>query len=104
MRGDRRSAGTFPTRKEATKAWQRAETKVAEGRTSDPQRGRQTFRRYVIEEWLPNHVIEVSTKETYTYQIGISTTERYLHTLPDAGDEAVDAFSRIRSRAAQKPA
>lgn len=34
----------------------------------------------------------------------ISTTERYLHTLPDAGDEAVEAFSRIRSRAAQKPA
>jgi hypothetical protein len=29
----------------------------------------------------------------------ISTTERYLHTLPDADDTAVDAFARIRRRA-----
>ena len=35
----------------------------------DPRRDRQTFRRYVTEEWLPNHVIEVSTRESYTYQV-----------------------------------
>jgi Phage integrase family len=29
----------------------------------------------------------------------ISTTEKYLHTLPDADDLALDAFSRIRNRA-----
>jgi site-specific recombinase XerD len=29
----------------------------------------------------------------------ISTTEKYLHTLPDADDMVVDAFSRIRNRA-----
>jgi integrase len=28
----------------------------------------------------------------------IVTTERYLHTLPDADESAVEAFSRIRSR------
>ena len=34
-----------------------------------PRRGRQTFRRYVTEEWLPHHVIEVTTREAYTYQL-----------------------------------
>jgi site-specific recombinase XerD len=29
----------------------------------------------------------------------ISTTEKYLHTLPDAADMVLDAFSRIRNRA-----
>ncbi len=65
-----RSAGTFSNKKDADKAWQKAETKIAEGRLSDPRRGRQTFRRYVTEEWLPNHVIEATTREAYTYQIG----------------------------------
>jgi integrase len=69
-RGSLRSAGTFSNKKDAGKAWQRAEAKLAEGRMSDPRRGRQTFRRYVTDEWLPNHVMEASTRETYTYQIG----------------------------------
>jgi integrase len=29
----------------------------------------------------------------------ISTTEKYLHTLPDGDDDALDAFTRIRTRA-----
>jgi integrase len=70
MRGALRSAGTFSNKKAADKAWQKAETKIAEGRLADPRRGRQTFLRYVTEEWLPNHVIEASTREAYTYQIG----------------------------------
>jgi integrase len=69
IRGRRRSAGTFATRKRADKAWQRAETKVAEGRAGDPARGRQTFQHYVEHEWLPNHVMEASTREGYTYSI-----------------------------------
>jgi integrase len=69
IRGARRSAGTYPTRKAADRAWQRAEAKVAEGRAGDPARGRQTFRRYVEAEWLPNHVMEASTREGYTYSI-----------------------------------
>ena len=65
-----RSVGTFSNKKDADKAWQQAETKIAEGRLNDPRRGRQTFRRYVTEEWLPHHVIEASTREAYTYQLG----------------------------------
>jgi hypothetical protein len=59
--------GSRTTRSTPTKA---AETKIAEGRIGDPQRGRQKFAVYVIEQWLPNHVIEVSTRQGYTYQIG----------------------------------
>jgi integrase len=67
--GRRRSAGTFPTKREADRAWQRAEAKVAEGRVGDIRRGRQRFRNYVQDEWLPNHVMELSTRQSYTYQI-----------------------------------
>lgn len=69
MRGERRSAGTFSSKKDADRAWQKAEARLGEGRLSDPRRGRQTFRRYVTEEWLPHHVMEASTREGYTYQI-----------------------------------
>ena len=70
IRGQIQSAGTYSSKRDADKAWQRAEAKLAEGRLSDPRRGRQTFRRYVTEEWLPHHVMEVTTQEAYTYQIG----------------------------------
>jgi hypothetical protein len=70
VRGSLRSAGTYSNKKDADRAWQKSETKVAEGRLNDPRRGRQTFRRYVTEEWLPHHVIEASTLEAYTYQLG----------------------------------
>ena len=70
LRGQIQAAGTYSNRRDADKAWQRAEGRMAEGRLGDPRRGRQTFRRYVTEEWLPHHVIEVSTREAYTYQLG----------------------------------
>ncbi len=69
LRGRIRSAGTFATEKAADRAWQRAEARLAEGRIGDPRRGRQSFRRYVEEEWLPNHVMEATTREGYTYSI-----------------------------------
>jgi integrase len=69
IRGHERSAGTFSSRKEADKAWQREETKVSEGRAGDPRRGRQTFERYVQEEWLPSHVMELRTRENYIYYL-----------------------------------
>src|SRR5947207_9700891 len=69
LRGTERSAGTFGSEKQANKAWQRAEARIAEGRGGDPARGRQTFRRYVEEEWLPHHVMEPTTREGYTYSI-----------------------------------
>jgi integrase len=69
MRGRERSAGTFSSKKDADKAWQREEAKVAEGRAGDPRRGRQTFERYVQEEWLPSHVMELRTRENYVYYL-----------------------------------
>jgi integrase len=70
IRGRKQTAGTFSTEKKAEKAWQAAEVHAAEGRIADPQRGRQRFKRYVKEVWLPHHVMEASTREGYTYQIG----------------------------------
>lgn len=70
LKGRERSAGTFSSKKRANKAWQEAELKLVEGRIGDPRRGRQTFQRYVEETWLPNHVIEASTRESYVYSIG----------------------------------
>src|SRR5579859_7896261 len=70
LRGERHSAGTFSSKKDADKAWQKAELRAAEGKLNDPRRGRQAFERYVTEEWLPHHVVEASTREAYTYQIG----------------------------------
>jgi integrase len=77
-RGKKRSAGTYETEKLAIRAWQAAETHVAEGRHIDPRRGRQKFENYVRETWLPNHVVELSTRQNYTYYIN-----RYL--LPEFG-------------------
>jgi site-specific recombinase XerD len=34
----------------------------------------------------------------------LATTQKYLHTLPDGDDEAVDAFTRVRTRAQGRPA
>ena len=69
-RGRTQTAGTFRLKNDAINAYKAAETKIAEGRIGDPQRGRQKFAVYVTEQWLPNHVIEVSTRQGYTYQIG----------------------------------
>ena len=67
LKGRQRSAGTFASRRQADRAWQRAEAKVAQGYLGDPGRGRQAFRAYVENTWLPNHEIEASTRQTYTY-------------------------------------
>lgn len=78
LKGVRRSAGSFASKKEADKAWQRAEAKIAEGRLGDPGRGRQTFQQYVEETWLPNHEMEASTRQGYTYSL-------YKHLMPEFG-------------------
>jgi Phage integrase, N-terminal SAM-like domain len=70
LRGSERSAGTFPSEKAADQAWQKAEVELRQGRIGDPARGRQTFRKYVEERWLPNHVLEPTTREKYTYYLG----------------------------------
>ena len=74
-RGKTCVAGTFAKKKDANQAWKMAEVRLAEGRLGDPRRGRQTFQRYVEVEWLPNHVMEATTREGYTYSI-------YKHIVP----------------------
>ncbi len=78
VKGRVRSAGTFASQRLANKAWQRAEAKIAEGRVGDPARGRMTFRSYVEDIWLPNHMMEPSTREGYTYAL-------YKHIMPEFG-------------------
>jgi hypothetical protein len=68
-RGHRRSAGTFTSLKAANKAWQQAEAKVAQGRGGQSHRGRQLFERYVEDVWFPNHVMELTTRQNYTYSL-----------------------------------
>jgi integrase len=78
LRGRQRSAGTFPAERQADKAWQRAEALVESGKLGDLRRGRQSFRHYVEQTWLPAHQIETSTRERYTYMIG-------KHLMPEFG-------------------
>ncbi|MET9251491.1 tyrosine-type recombinase/integrase [Nonomuraea sp. NPDC003709] len=69
LKGQIRHAGTFATEKQADKAWQRAESEAAKGRIWDSKRGRQPFKDYVEDTWLPNHEMEASTRQNYTYVI-----------------------------------
>jgi Phage integrase, N-terminal SAM-like domain len=78
LRGSERSAGTFASERAADRAWQKAEVELRQGRIGDPARGRQTFEKYVEERWLPNHVLEPTTREKYTYYLGA-------HIFPELG-------------------
>jgi integrase len=77
--GRRISVGTFGSKKAADLAWQRAEAKVAEGRLGHPRRGKIRFKAYVETVWLPNHRMEASTRQRYTYSID-------KHLIPEFGD------------------
>jgi integrase len=66
-RGKERSAGTFPTKKLADSAWQRAEAGVDGGHPGDPRAGRVKFESYVNELWFPHHVLEATTRQSYRY-------------------------------------
>ena len=69
LRGRRRSAGTYPSRKDADRAWQTAETDLRAGRPWDPATGRITFTSYVRLHWFPHHVLEPTTRESYRYNL-----------------------------------
>jgi integrase len=77
-RGIERSAGTYATKKEADAAWQKAETEVRRGFLGDSSRGRQKFSEYVLGTWLPHHVVELTTREKYSYSL-------FKHILPYFG-------------------
>src|SRR5664279_640783 len=80
LQGRQRSAGVFTSKREATKAWRRAESEQDAGKQiGDPKLGRQRFRQYVETEWFPNHVIEASTREGYTYLLNRYILEEFGH-------------------------
>ena len=60
--GIKRSAGTFPSRREAVKAGRRIDGKVEDGTWINPAAGRVTFRDYVEQSWWPSRHLEVSTR------------------------------------------
>jgi integrase len=69
IRGQERSAGTFSNKKDANDAWKEAEAGVRAGRQGDPARGRQTFEAYVLDKWLPHHLLEPGVSSNYAGQI-----------------------------------
>jgi hypothetical protein len=66
-RGRRRSAGTFANKKAADAAWRNAEALLSAGQPGDPRAGQLRFASYVSEQWLPNHVMEPTTRQSYRY-------------------------------------
>jgi integrase len=79
LTGDPQSAGTFGNRREASRAWQRAEVDLAAGRVLDRRQGMRTLGQYALETWLPNHVVEATTRQGYRYLL-----HRYI--VPELGD------------------
>jgi hypothetical protein len=69
IRGVERSAGTFPSRKQADKAWQMAEARASEGRATSASRGSIRFEPYVRDTWFPNHRLELRSRENYSYYL-----------------------------------
>ena len=122
--GRDRSAGTFDSKRVAERAARGAKNAMVEGKWIDPTDGKITFRRYVEEQWWPSRHLELHSKAAYRFhdlrhahaswalaggadlkavmdRLGhaqITTTQRYLHTLPESDDQALIAFSRIRNR------
>ncbi len=69
LRGHARSAGTFVRKRDAERAWRKAEAKIADGRFVNIADGRQRFHDYVTAIWLPNHVMELNTRQGYVHII-----------------------------------
>jgi integrase len=69
IRGQERSAGTFSNKKDANDAWKKAEAAVSTGKPGDPSRGRQTFEAYVLDKWLPHHLLEPGVRSNYASHI-----------------------------------
>jgi hypothetical protein len=69
IRGQERSAGTFGTKKDANEGWKQAEAAVRAGKQGDPSRGKQTFETYVMQKWLPYHLLEPGVRYDYKGQI-----------------------------------
>jgi len=75
--GNERSAGSFKTEEKALREAQRVEDKLAEGQAVERHRGKQAFGEYVSETWFPNHIIEHSTRQNYTYLLDAYILPRF---------------------------
>ena len=60
--------------------------------------------RHAHASWLLAGGADLQVVKERLGHASIMTTQRYLHTLPDADDTALDAFARIRTRAQGPPA
>lgn len=48
-------------------AWRKAEADLSLGQPGDLRAGNQPFEDYVKKQWLPNHVVEPTTMQSYRY-------------------------------------
>jgi hypothetical protein len=69
LRDSERSAGTFASKREADRAAS-GRGNVGLGAPGRSAQRSPAFQRYVEDAWLPNHVIEPTTRESYTYSLG----------------------------------
>lgn len=84
--GRTRSAGTYPTRREAERAGHKAETQMDDGSWLDPKAGKITFHDYVEYVWWPSRHLEVSTRAAYRSYLDV-------HFLPAFGKRAIAAIT-----------
>ncbi|HEV2344016.1 MAG TPA: N-terminal phage integrase SAM-like domain-containing protein, partial [Actinocrinis sp.] len=69
VHGQKRSAGSFETQEKAVEAAIRQGERQTLGQIGDRRLGKQTFGSYVLDTWLPNDVMELSTRQSYTYEL-----------------------------------
>lgn len=68
--GRRRTAGSFPSKREAEKAADTQEKTISHGNWVDPSESKMTFREYVDSYYWPTTVhLEVSTRAAYRYYL-----------------------------------
>lgn len=90
--GRPRSAGTFDSYDTALRKAHIAQENAERGISGDVRRGRVRLRDYVETEWIRNHQVEDTTRESYVY-----TLNRYV--LPELGDLRLRDIDSERVRA-----
>lgn len=78
-RGKQQTEDTYSQKRQAKRAAQAAAVKARSSADIDFTLGKQKFSTYVLDTWLPNHVMEISTRQGYVGMIN-------KHLLPRFGD------------------